>query len=80
MNNWYLLDIFARGLIVCIVASIFGLILILKGFKGELSVLNTSLSIPRWLLIVMGSSLQIPLTIYLVLWVFGGALNYAVQG
>lgn len=75
MENQYLRDVFTHGIIVLVVGSIFGFYLLYKAFKDDEYFFTDNINLPRWFLIVFGSILQIPLIIYLVVWMFGGSLK-----
>lgn len=75
MENQHLRDVFTQGIIVLVAGSFFGFYLLYKAFKDDEYFFTDSI-LPKWFLIVFGVILQIPLTIYLAVWIFGGSLKF----
>jgi len=76
MENQYLIDVFRHGIIVLVVGAIFGFYLLYKAFRDDDYVFTDTINLPRWFLIVFGVILQIPLIIYLAVWIFGETLKF----
>jgi len=79
MENRYILDIFTHGIVVLVVGSVFGFYLLYKAFKDDEYFFAGNIVLPKWFLIVFGSLLQIPLLVYLTVWIFGDALKLPVS-
>ncbi|MBW1642600.1 MAG: hypothetical protein JRI53_01085 [Deltaproteobacteria bacterium] len=79
MENRYVLDIFTHGIIILVAGSIFGFYLLYKAFKDDEYFFTGNIVLPKWFLIVFGTLLQIPLLIYLTVWIFGGVLKFPVM-
>jgi len=78
MENRYVVDVFTHGIIILILGSVFGFYLLYKAFKDDEYFFTGNIVLPKWFLIIFGCLLQIPLVVYLTVWIFGGSLKFPV--
>jgi hypothetical protein len=80
MENQNLILIFTHGSIVLIAGSIFGFFLLYKAFKGNEYFFTGTILLPKWFLILFGTLLQIPLIVYIIVWIYGAKLKLPFLG
>ena len=68
--DWIFYRYYVPGLVVVIVISIFGFSLFIEGFRHNRSVWHTSSKAERWLFVVIGIALQVPLIIYIAIYIW----------
>jgi hypothetical protein len=80
MTYWRGFWIFSEGLIVTIIVSIVGFSLLLRSIKGDIFLLNQSIRMTRKSLVIIGCIFQLPILIYITLWVFSGSFEFILFG